>query len=87
MKNIVRRIRDGFASLCAYAYVVAQSYAVREPVRVRAWLTSGIVLVGSAVPALTVSDGTAGVLAAVALSALVVCVGESSRKRVSPTNE
>ncbi|BDM70598.1 hypothetical protein HEK616_40850 [Streptomyces nigrescens] len=84
--KILRALRDVVDHVCIRLYVAAQIMAVNEPVRLRAMITSAVVLVGTLVPALAVGS-VASTIAGVLVSALVLVAGEDARSKVSPTEK
>lgn len=85
MKKLINRVKDAVNEVTLRAVVALQVFAAQEPVRVRAGLASVILAVGTWM-GLDVSGylEEATVIGAVALP---IIVGESTRKRVSPTHE
>jgi hypothetical protein len=81
--KLITRIKDAANDASLRAYVALQLFAAQEPVRVRAGLASLILAAGGWL-GLDVSGylEEATVIGAVALP---IIVGESTRKRVSPT--
>ncbi|MGI5404136.1 hypothetical protein ACQEVG_32740 [Streptomyces sp. CA-135486] len=82
--KILSKLQDAANDLSLRAYVALQVFAATEPVRLRAALTS-LVLVGALyVPGLA-SDGLAEKVGAVGAIALPILVGESTRRKVTPS--
>ncbi|MFB7919237.1 hypothetical protein [Streptomyces sp. NPDC056061] len=75
-----------FRDLSIRAYVWLQIFAMQEPVRLRAALTSAVLALGVLVPALA-SQETAHTVGGVLAVVLPIVVGESARRRVTPADE
>lgn len=76
--------------LLTYLQIVAlrakaklQAFAAQEPVRLRAALTSLVLGLAVAFPA--INAGTAETVGAIGVIALPILVGESARSKVAPT--
>jgi len=82
----MKRILAYLNTLTLRAYVALQIFAAQEPVRLRASLLSAVAAVGFLFPAVAQADITDSVVG-VAVVALPLLVGESTRKKVSPVNE
>jgi hypothetical protein len=82
MKRSLTYLND----LSLRAYVWLQIFAAQEPVRLRASLMSAVAAAGFLFPAVAQADITDS-LVGVAVVALPLLVGESTRKKVSPVNE
>ncbi|WP_405927906.1 hypothetical protein OG554_03655 [Streptomyces griseus] len=75
---------DYLNDLVIRAYVRLQIFAATEPVRLRAALTSTVMVLAFAFPSITASVAErVGYVGAIALPILV---GESARSKVSPTD-
>lgn len=86
MKQFLTRLKNAVNDVALRAYVGLQVFAATEPVRLRAALTSLVLALGVLVPALA-SQETAQSLAGVVAVVLPLAVGESARKKVSPTQD
>lgn len=73
-------------ALSLRVYVWLQIFAAQEPVRLRAALTSAVLALAFVFPVLG-AEGVAEKIAAVGVVALPIIVGESTRRKVSPTGE
>ncbi|MGW6948993.1 hypothetical protein ACWGHD_18965 [Streptomyces xanthophaeus] len=83
VKDVVTRVKDAVNDAATRAYVRVQIFAAQEPVRLRAGIAS-IILAAGAWLGLDVS-GYVEQVAVVGAVVLPILVGESTRKRVSPT--
>ncbi|GGX26889.1 hypothetical protein [Streptomyces chryseus] len=79
MKKFAASLND----ITLRAYVRLQIFAAQEPVRLRAALTSLVLLGAVYVPSLS-GDGVAEMVGAVGVVALPILVGESARRKVTP---
>ncbi|EHM24227.1 hypothetical protein SPW_7321 [Streptomyces sp. W007] len=75
---------DYLNDLTLRAYVRLQVFALDEPVRLRAALTSAIMVLAFAFPSITAS--VAERVAYVGAAVLPILVGESARSKVTPTD-
>ncbi|MYY03071.1 MULTISPECIES: hypothetical protein [unclassified Streptomyces] len=81
MKRLIAYLND----LTLRGIVALQVFAATEPVRLRAALTSILLALGVLIPALA-SQETAQSVAGVIAVVLPLAVGESARKKVTPTD-
>jgi hypothetical protein len=77
------RVKDAVNDAATRAFVAVQIFAAQEPVRLRAALLS-LILAGGLYLGIDVS-GYAETIATIGVVALPIIVGESTRRRVSPT--
>lgn len=84
MKNFLSKLKATVDSLSLRAYVALQGFAATEPVRLRAALTSLVLTAGLVFPALA-ADGVAEKIGVVGVIALPILVGESARRKVTPS--
>lgn len=80
----MKTILDYLRSLPLRAYVALQVFAAQEPVRLRASLTSLVLAAAFLFPTLASAD-IADHIVTVGVVALPILVGESARKKVTPT--
>lgn len=85
MKNAFRKLAQFAGTVYVRAAALLTTYAVSEPVRFRAILTSLVVAGGTVVPALA-NGSTASLIAGLGTAALVAFAGESARAKVSPVS-
>ncbi|MGP3750882.1 hypothetical protein [Streptomyces sp. IBSNAI001] len=78
MKRVLAYLNDAVLR----AYVALQVFAATEPVRLRAALTSAVMVLAFAFP--SISAGLAERVGYVGAVALPILVGESARKKVTP---
>ncbi|MFJ6636578.1 hypothetical protein ACIQMR_35220 [Streptomyces sp. NPDC091376] len=81
----MKRILSYLNALTLRGYARLQVFAAQEPVRLRAALTSAALAVALVVPGLA-ADGIAEKIGAVGAIALPILVGESARRKVTPTD-
>ncbi|MGW0468328.1 hypothetical protein ACWDX6_24135 [Streptomyces sp. NPDC003027] len=79
-------MQNFFRNACIRIYVALQVFAAQEPVRLRAALLSLVAAVAVLFPAVADAEITDSVIG-VAVVALPLLVGESTRKRVTPVSE
>lgn len=80
----MQKLRTYLNDLTLRAYVKLQAFAATEPVRVRSALVSFVMAVGLLFPALRDGD-VALTISSVGATVLPVLVGESARRRVTPS--
>ncbi|WP_432157773.1 hypothetical protein [Streptomyces sp. bgisy153] len=80
----MRKLLDYVHRLTLRAYVALQIFAAQEPVRLRAGLVAALAAAALYVPALS-GPGIVEKAATVGVVLLPILVGESARKRVTPT--
>lgn len=80
----MRKILDYLNTLTLRAYVALQVFAHTEPVRLRAALLSAVAFASFTIPALADAD-VAQSVASLATVALPILVGESTRRKVTPS--
>lgn len=85
MSNFLNRVKAAAKRAAIAGLATVRTLLDTEPVRVRAWLVSALVALGSLVPALS-SGGTAQQVASLVLVVLPVLLGESARNRVTPVS-
>nr|WSW58490.1 hypothetical protein OG513_07780 [Streptomyces sp. NBC_00998] len=85
VKDAVSRVKNAVNDAATRAFVRLQIFSAQEPVRLRAALLS-LILAGGLYLGIDVS-GYAEAIATVGVVALPIIVGESTRKRVSPTHD
>jgi energy-converting hydrogenase Eha subunit H len=83
VKDVVGRVKRAVNDFTLRGVVKAQIFVAQEPVRLRAALASGILAAGAWL-GLDVS-GYVEHVAVIGAVVLPIIVGESTRKRVSPT--
>ncbi|OSC76517.1 hypothetical protein B5180_01810 [Streptomyces sp. BF-3] len=80
----MRRVFDYINDIALRAYVRLQVFAATEPVRLRAALTSAVMVLAFAFPSITA--GFAERVGYVGAAVLPILVGESARSKVSPAD-
>lgn len=80
---MLQRFRTYLNHLILRGYVALQLFAAQEPVRLRAALTSAVIGLAVIFPA--IDAGKAETIGAVGVVALPILVGESARRKVTPT--
>lgn len=85
MKDFLSKLKNALRDLPLRAYVALQVFAAQEPVRLRAALTSAVLALAFLVPSITA--GVADRVGFVGAVALPILVGESTRRKVTPTED
>ncbi|WP_030962670.1 hypothetical protein [Streptomyces sp. NRRL S-378] len=85
VKDVVNRVKSAVNDAVLRGLVAAQLFAAQEPVRLRAALASAILAAGAWL-GLDVS-GYVEQVAVIGAVVLPIIIGESTRKRVSPTTD
>lgn len=80
----MRKVFDYINDTILRAYVRLQVFALDEPVRLRAALTSAVMVLAFAFPSITA--GFAERVGYIGAVALPILVGESARGKVTPTD-
>lgn len=83
MKHFLSKLKTALNTLTLRAYVALQVFAHTEPVRLRAALLSAVAAGAFFVPALANAD-IADSVVGIAVVALPLIVGESTRRKVTP---
>lgn len=86
MKNFLRNVRDAASTAWYNAGARLTVFLQTEPVRARSLALSGLVAVGTVIPALA-NSRVDELVAGLAVSAVTVGLGESARSKVSPTGK
>ncbi|MER6485734.1 hypothetical protein ABT264_19525 [Streptomyces virginiae] len=85
LRTLITQVKTAINDAATRAFVAVQIFAAQEPVRLRAALASAILAAGAWL-GLDVS-GYVEQVAVIGAVVLPIVIGESTRKRVSPTTD